>query len=436
MNPDAWDFSLYLLEPNQYEPLGLQETPTTPLFPFRRLANKFWDSNACRDTTSLGYKYEDYLVADGDTAAQIRVKIDQFYGWLFQRGSLNIPDRDVTGYPRNTSLAECLSPTVFIDHVEPAQPHDFPPVIPLPPPLPPPRLPRLARGLDHVVLDPKDAGPPVLEDSVSTKLVPAASEELKSAIPSKSIGLVSKVIATSSTIQHTTTETITQDINAVAKDSVAKDKRRTIRYNLPARPTVPRNIRKPNLVTGNPADSHVVKNGKLRYWEALVQFEKFTLSGPFDILFFIGDFAPTARKWFRDKNMIGTVFNWANADVEACPNCRVQAGGGLTIAGGVQLTHSLLDLIKSGKLVNGSRLESLEPEVVVPFLTRNLHWRILDSFGQERQREEIAGLKVQVMERLVLLPLLEGDVSVYEDYTVQADITHGRPGGLNRGEEA
>ncbi|MCJ1316053.1 hypothetical protein MMC15_001373 [Xylographa vitiligo] len=77
----------------------------------------------------------------------------------------------------------------------------------------------------------------------------------------------------------------------------------------------------------------------------------------------------------------------------------------------------------------------MEPEDLIPFLTRNLHWRILNSFGTERQREEVGGLKVLVMERLVSLPLLECDVPVFEEYTVQADITHGRPGGLKRGEE-
>ena len=54
-------------------------------------------------------------------------------------------------------------------------------------------------------------------------------------------------------------------------------------------------------------------------------------------------------------------------------------------------------------MVNGSCLESLEPEGVVLFLTRKLHSRVLNSFGTERQREEVGGLKVLVMERLVLL---------------------------------
>ena len=433
MNPDAWDFSSFLLEPNFAEPLAMRETPTTPLFPFRRLENKFWDSNACRRPESLGYKYQDYLTGDTDTPAQIQAKIDTFYGWLFPGRSLDIPDRVYTGYPRNLRLAECLAPNVFIDHVDPAPKQDYPKQ---------PRAVLSARGLATEVSNPIDIVPPVLESSVSNVVASTASTDLKAAstglvtVPPTSTDAAIEAVAASSTTQPTTMEPKAQTLGAVSNDAVTKDGRKAIRYRLPARPAVARNIRKPNLVTSNPAESHVVKNGKLRHWQALAQFEKFTLSGSFDILFFIGDFAPAAGKWFRDRNMVGTIFNWANNEMESCPNCRVQAGGGLLLGDGIQLTHSLLDLIKSGQMVNGLRLESLEPEDVVPFLTRNLHWRILDNFGQERQREEVGGLKVQVMERLVSLPLLEGDAHVFEEYTVHADITHGRPGGLNRGEEA
>ncbi|MCJ1382861.1 hypothetical protein MMC17_005974 [Xylographa soralifera] len=433
MNPDAWDFSAFLFEPNFVEPYGLRQTPTTPLFPFRRLGNKFWDSNACRDPESLGYKYHDYLIADGDTADQIKPKIRRFYGWLFQMGDRTVPDQAITGYPRNTTLAECLTSTVFIDSRVPAPLPDFPGEV---------RAPFRRRGLAHVAPKPTDAEPPVLESSVLNTLAPTASTEVKPApvglvaIPPSSTGSASSAAAVSSITRQTTTDSMARTLDAVTKDSVPKDGRSPIRYKLPARPIAPRNIRKPNLVTSNPAESHVVKNGKLRYWECLVRFEKFTVGGSFDVLFFIGDFAPSTGKWFRDKNMVGTVFNWANADLEACPNCRVQATGGLVVADQIQLTHSLLDYITSGQLVHGSRLESLEPEAVVPFLTRNLHWRILDNVGKEHQREDIGGLKVQVMERLVSLPLLEGDEAVYEDYTVWADVTHGRPGGVNRGEEA
>ncbi|MCJ1404979.1 hypothetical protein MMC11_008205 [Xylographa trunciseda] len=415
MNSAAWDFSSFGLEANFVEPCGIQETPATPLFPFRRSPDSFWDSNACRNPESLGYNYEDdYLMSPTDTKEEIKGKITSFYGWLFPGGNKVHPKRHRTGYPRDLTRAECLPRRVFIDHKEPAPDHDFPREV---------SAPLLSRGINHVEPDPINAVPLASETSASKALAPIAMNELNRAFVVPAV------------VPSTATGPMTQTSEAVPKDNVPKDKREPIQYRLPARPTVPRNIRKPSLVTSDPAKSHVVKAGKLRHWEAFVRYEKFALSGSFDVLFFIGDFATNAGKWFSDRNLVGSAFNFANSNAESCPNCRVQASRSLLLVDAIHLTHALLNYVTSGQLVNSLRLESLEPEAVVPFLTRNLHWRILDGFGQERQREEIAGLKVLVRERQVSLPLLEGDAVEYEDYSAWIDITHGRPGGLNRDEE-
>ena len=367
------------------------ENENSPLFPFLKgpTNTDFWTSQSSWDTQSFGYYYKDYAAdlttPGGDYPDTIRAKINACYPWGEVGRVPQIPSRTATGYPQDLKGIDCLPQRVFIDGKEGVNWPDYP----------------VSKAVHREVVAVANATEAVINT--------APPPQIASAV---------------------TTAAAIADVDGVQTQSA----RRPIQYRLPAHRGVNETIRGRRAVTSDPSLSPIVQDGKLRHWQVFVRFEKFTLSGPFQIMFFIGDFPSSSELWSRHKNFIGNIFNFANSSVATCPNCAVQAASGLVITDTIHLTHALLKFVMSGEKVNGVKLETLEPDDVVPFLTRNLHWRILDARNQERSREEIQELKIQVNERLERLPVLEGDGRECEKYASWEAITHGRSGGLNHGE--
>jgi hypothetical protein len=75
-------------------------------------------------------------------------------------------------------------------------------------------------------------------------------------------------------------------------------------------------------------------------------------------------------------------------------------------------------------------LRSLSPVDVVPFLKRNLHWRVLRSDGTPVAREDVPGLKVWISDEIETLPSHIRELSRYEKGSTWREITHGRAGGM------
>jgi hypothetical protein len=78
----------------------------------------------------------------------------------------------------------------------------------------------------------------------------------------------------------------------------------------------------------------------------------------------------------------GVVVSPLDQDGEVgCSNCQRQANSGSMYRDFVPLTKKLVDYVQSGEKQppydDGMVLRSLEPSDVVPFLTRNLHWRVV-----------------------------------------------------------
>ena len=100
---------------------------------------------------------------------------------------------------------------------------------------------------------------------------------------------------------------------------------------------------------------------------------------------------------------------------------------GLAITGTVELTAALVKDISAG------RLSSLKPDDVVPYLTKELHWRVMLLDGTEVRREDVRNLLVGVSS--VEVTIDEHGVPHYaEEHQLWRDITNGRPAGLDHGE--
>ena len=99
----------------------------------------------------------------------------------------------------------------------------------------------------------------------------------------------------------------------------------------------------------------------------------------------------------------------------------------------VPLTFKLASFIASGKEGapnTGLTLKSMDPSEVVPFLMRNLHWRIVDKDGKQFAREDTPGLQVWVTSRTLEMPGTPFELPVWGEPEKHIDITDGRPSGL------
>lgn len=123
----------------------------------------------------------------------------------------------------------------------------------------------------------------------------------------------------------------------------------------------------------------------------------------------------------------------ADGTETACSNCHRLARENGKYGDWVPLTLKLAAFIASGEEGapgTGLRLGSMDPEEVVPFLVRNLHWRVVSKEGVEFKREETPGLKVWVTSRTVKMPEKVTELPVWGEWEEHIDITDGRPSGV------
>jgi hypothetical protein len=151
-------------------------------------------------------------------------------------------------------------------------------------------------------------------------------------------------------------------------------------------------------------------NGKIRHWNfnfvverfayyrpnptlssflfaQLTLWRRYALDSSFSIYVFIGNFPEDSRLWDHEPHLvlasgILTSSRPSGTEQETCSNCARQAAAKCLYRDFVPMTKMLVDYVRSGEVqppapTEGLRLRSLEPEDVVPFLKKNMHWRIV-----------------------------------------------------------
>jgi tyrosinase len=114
------------------------------------------------------------------------------------------------------------------------------------------------------------------------------------------------------------------------------------------------------------------RDAEILEWSARVQCTQFELHGSFSVYIFLGEIPADPDHWLTDIAFAGTFDVFANPKPEECANCREQTN--LVIKGFVHLNRSILK--RSGK-------DSLEPDVVVPYLKHDLNWAIRKVSGNK-----------------------------------------------------
>jgi len=126
-------------------------------------------------------------------------------------------------------------------------------------------------------------------------------------------------------------------------------------------PVAARNLPAASAAIANPS-ANALNN--LLDWRVRVLTPKYKLGGPYSILFFLGP-VPDQDSQFRNaETLIGSVEVFANNRVDRCANCRGHSE--LTYEGLVYLNQALAR----------SPIHQYDPREVVPYLKKNLHWRV------------------------------------------------------------
>ncbi|KAK0663837.1 Tyrosinase [Lasiodiplodia hormozganensis] len=141
-------------------------------------------------------------------------------------------------------------------------------------------------------------------------------------------------------------------------------------------------------------------------WYIDSEVNKDALDGAFSIYFFIGptaaadvddDEGSSPLTWPAEPTLAGITHVFA-APKDACDNCALQSDEGLRVTGTTTITPILLDYVEDGQL------PSIAPPDVVPFLKKNLIWRVADVNQRKTDPAEVpGGLKISVSATISVL---------------------------------
>jgi tyrosinase len=169
---------------------------------------------------------------------------------------------------------------------------------------------------------------------------------------------------------------------------------------------VPGHSAAPGHSAGDPAP--------VTHWTARIRFKQYEIGGSFSVLLYLNAVPTNPEEYYTSPNYAGAYHGFVNIASENCTNCQNQAETG--VEGYVHINDAILQ---------HAHQTSLDPAVVVPYLTKNLHWRVVKLDGTVA---ELPSLEVVVLSTPVTLhpgakyPVVGEPVHYH-------GITHGRTGG-------
>ena len=103
-------------------------------------------------------------------------------------------------------------------------------------------------------------------------------------------------------------------------------------------------------------------------WAARIRFKKYELGHGFAVLIFLGEVPADVREWRLSSNLVGTHVAFVNSAADQCANCSGQMD--VEIEGFVHLNSAIASQLSS------TVLGSFEPNAIVNYLRKNIHWRV------------------------------------------------------------
>lgn len=170
------------------------------------------------------------------------------------------------------------------------------------------------------------------------------------------------------------------------------------------------------------SDPFVARNGSSYVYDANIQTPRYALDGPYSIYVFPGKPAsedPTT--WVFDPTLIGTM------GVTASPGMGEME---TIISGSIPLTTTLRELVRDA----GFDLDNLSPADVVPYLQKNMEWRVAAFGGRAVDPSTLEGFSLTVVSSSAE-EASAGTLPEYAEFVPQLAVTEGQAGGTNRTED-
>ncbi|RVD80145.1 uncharacterized protein DFL_008051 [Arthrobotrys flagrans] len=169
-------------------------------------------------------------------------------------------------------------------------------------------------------------------------------------------------------------------------------------------------------------DNSIVNN-KYYEWRVDVSADRGALNGTYSVHFFLGRPSRDYRQWTNQPEFVGDYVVFTHS-MEAPPGTD-PATINTEITGSVPLTDAMVNAFSN------ANLSSLNPQHAIPFLIRNLRWRVTDSTGAPVRARNVLGLKVSVSISHTTLPTDEVPWTQYGEWTFLTEIARriGKDGG-------
>ncbi|MCJ1464037.1 hypothetical protein MMC07_002647 [Pseudocyphellaria aurata] len=158
-------------------------------------------------------------------------------------------------------------------------------------------------------------------------------------------------------------------------------------------------------------------NAADRQWFVNIQVDQSAFSSSFFVHFFLGSVPVSPETWSFAPTLVGSHCVLAPSS----PNSRSSTA---LSYGRIPLTHSLL---------SSTEILSLDSDKVVPFLTRELSWRVQKTDGCVIDLGDVPSLRLYVAEQEVRQRAGADEFPVYGPPVAYRSVTKGKQGGL--GEE-
>ncbi|KAL9053666.1 MAG: hypothetical protein Q9162_004617 [Coniocarpon cinnabarinum] len=148
--------------------------------------------------------------------------------------------------------------------------------------------------------------------------------------------------------------------------------------------------------------------------------EKHGLGGTFTIFGFLGNNADNSpNNWLSSPDFCGAHSVFAPIDADTSNK--------MLVAGHIPLTRCLQQKVAAGAL------SSLEEPDVLPYLAKNLQWKVATAQGKVVDNSQVPGLTVGAVSQPVSPPSRPGQLPTYGNAHLANNVTSGKPGGIQNG---
>ena len=157
--------------------------------------------------------------------------------------------------------------------------------------------------------------------------------------------------------------------------SASADNADSLISDLPTSQTLLKN----SLGPSKPYLRDLAPSDKYLEWITNIKAEKHTLDGTYTVHVFLGpaDDEPNVGLWPAAPTHVGTFAPLGQPSDTGCEKCQSDQSNNLQVTGQIPLTVALMERYLGGMIRN------LKAENVVPYLQKNLHWRVatVSAFG-------------------------------------------------------